>query len=115
MISSLAKTTHFGKIGLFTILRHKEHNCGHNNYILHDHGDNIIHAANHFLAEVCNNNNILRFTRCANLNKIIKMLRTELYTLTLSVYIYIILRFIRCADLNTIIKMLRTELYTLTL
>ena len=30
------------------------------------------------------NNNILRFTRCANLNKIIKMLRTELYTLTLS-------------------------------
>ena len=31
-----------------------------------------------------NNNNILRFTRCANLNKIIKMLRTELYTLTLS-------------------------------
>ena len=31
-----------------------------------------------------NNNNILRFTRCANLNKIITMLRTELYTLTLS-------------------------------
>ena len=31
-----------------------------------------------------NNNNILRFTRCANLNKIIKMLLTELYTLTLS-------------------------------
>ena len=28
-----------------------------------------------------NNNNILRFTRCANLNKIIKMLRTKLYTL----------------------------------
>ena len=31
-----------------------------------------------------NNNIILRFTRCANLNTIIKMLRTELYTLTLS-------------------------------
>ena len=31
-----------------------------------------------------NDNNILRFTRCARLNKIIMMLHTELYTLTLS-------------------------------
>ena len=28
-----------------------------------------------------NNNNNIRFTRCARLNTIIKMLRTELYTI----------------------------------
>ena len=38
---------------------------------------------NHLVCWV-DNNNILRFTRCARLNTIIKMLRTELYTLTLS-------------------------------
>ena len=37
-----------------------------------------------FTRMLFNNNIILRFTRYANLNKIIKMLRTELYTLALS-------------------------------
>ena len=40
----------------------------------------LIDSANQHIC--CSNNIIHRFTRCANLNTIIKMLRTELHTIT---------------------------------